>query len=189
MDRVIRQSSESSVCPRCGRPVIYKGRGRRPVWCSSTCRVEASIERKGNRVVGVQPEVVTIERRATRRRLDHESLERELSDQVAIARVAARPVLLEQLVTELRLARASHSGGPWDGVARVLPPAAEELLRSIPDSPRAGHKRSAGEWAGVLSELASLLRSGQFYDRDLPEIDEPMNELAAAYLRRRTPHR
>jgi len=41
-----------------------------------------------------------------------------------------------------------------------------------------------GEWVDLLSELASLLRTGQLYDRDLPKIDEPMNELASAYLRR-----
>ncbi len=193
MDRVIRQSGESSVCPRCGRPVIYKGRGRRPVWCSSTCRVEASIERKGNRVVGVQPDIVTIERRTTRSRQDRkdrESVEREVSDRVALARVAASPALLEQLVGELRHARASRPDKPWDVVTRLLVRAAEELQPpGVAEGLGGGRKRPAGEWADLLSELAVLLRSGQFYDRDLPEIDEAMDELAAAYLRRRTPRR
>ena len=53
---------DRSLCPRCGKLVTYQGRGRRPIWCSSTCRVEASIERKGNRMAGVEPRVVTVVR-------------------------------------------------------------------------------------------------------------------------------
>lgn len=55
-------STTPATCPRCGLPVTCKGRGRRPIWCSSTCRVEASIERKGNRLAGVEPRVVTVVR-------------------------------------------------------------------------------------------------------------------------------
>jgi len=60
MSEVVRDPYGAFECPRCGRPVIYKGRGRRPVWCSARSRVEASIERRGNRVVGIEPRVVTI---------------------------------------------------------------------------------------------------------------------------------
>lgn len=58
------QSSEGapSGCPRCGAPVRYVGRGRRPIWCSARCRTAASIERRGNRIVGVQPKVVEVTR-------------------------------------------------------------------------------------------------------------------------------
>lgn len=52
----------SSGCPRCGAPVQYAGRGRRPIWCSARCRTAASVERRGNRIVGVQPKVVQITR-------------------------------------------------------------------------------------------------------------------------------
>lgn len=38
----------------------YSGRGRRPIWCSAKCRVEASIERRGNRMVGVEPRVIRV---------------------------------------------------------------------------------------------------------------------------------
>lgn len=37
----------TSPCPQCGEAVAYKGRGRRPIWCSTKCRVEASIARRG----------------------------------------------------------------------------------------------------------------------------------------------
>ena len=110
-------------------------------------------------------------------------MEREMPDRVALVRVAASPALLEQLVGELRGAHASHAdnvghGGPHSGPGGGGVAAGHHRLAGWTD------KRPVGEWAGLLSELASLLRSGQFYDRDLPEIDEPMNELASAYLRR-----
>lgn len=60
MREVIRDPAKTFRCPRCGAPVTYKGRGRRPVWCSARCRVEASIERRGNEIVGVKPEVVKV---------------------------------------------------------------------------------------------------------------------------------
>jgi DNA-directed RNA polymerase subunit RPC12/RpoP len=60
MREVIRDPAKTFRCPRCGAPVTYKGRGRRPVWCSAHCRVEASIERRGNEIVGVKPEVVKV---------------------------------------------------------------------------------------------------------------------------------
>lgn len=194
MDDLIRQADWPHACPRCGRPVTYKGRGRRPVWCSSTCRVEASIERKGNRVVGVQPRVVRVEgprRTLTRHELEQrERVEQEMPDRVAVARVAASPALLEQLLGEVHQARDANPGEPWDLVARGLVRAAERLqpgITTAASSPLRAHKRPAEEWAQLLSELASLLRNGQFYNRDLLMIDEPMNQLASAYLRRRTP--
>lgn len=191
MDDMIRQADWSHACPRCGRPVTYKGRGRRPVWCSSTCRVEASIERKGNRVVGVQPQVVRVEgppRALTRHELElRERVEREMPDRVAVARVAASPALLERLLGELHQARDANPGEPGDLVARRLVRAAERLqpgITTAASSPLRANKRRADEWAQLLSELASLLRTGQFYERDLPTIDEPMNQLASVYLRR-----
>jgi len=60
MSEVVRDPNQAFQCPRCGSPVTYKGRGRRPVWCSARCRVEASIERRGNRIVGIEPRVVTV---------------------------------------------------------------------------------------------------------------------------------
>ena len=66
MREVIRDPAKTFRCPRCGAPVTYKGRGRRPVWCSARCRVEASIERRGNEIVGVKPEVVKIVSPTTR---------------------------------------------------------------------------------------------------------------------------
>jgi len=190
MEEVVRAPGRPHACPRCGRPVIYRGRGRRPVWCSSTCRVEASIERKGNRVVGVQPQVIMIEgSREAHEREVRERIEREMPDRIALSRVAASPALLEQLAIELQGANASHADEPWDMVARQLVRAAEQLRPGIAAAETQRHKRLVGEWVRLLSELASLLRTSQLYDRDLPKIDEPMNDLASAYLKRQARHR
>lgn len=196
MDNLVRQDDRPHACPRCGRPVAYKGRGRRPVWCSSTCRVEASIERKGNRVVGVQPQIVRVEgprQTLTRHELEqHERVKREMPDRVAVARVAASPALVEQVLGELPRTRASRPTEPWDAIARELVRAAEQLNPGITVTtgtlPRT-HKRPADEWSALLDELAMQLRTGQLYDRDLSKIDKPMNDLVSAYLRRCTPPR
>ena len=42
------------------------------------------------------------------------------------------------------------------------------------------------EWAALLDELAAQLGNGQFYSRDLPMIDEPLNRVADRYIRRRS---
>ena len=34
------------VCPRCGDPVMWAGRGRRPRWCSTACRQRAKEARR-----------------------------------------------------------------------------------------------------------------------------------------------
>jgi DNA-directed RNA polymerase subunit RPC12/RpoP len=60
MSKIVRDPNQEFSCPRCGRPVTYKGRGRRPVWGSARGRVEASIERRGNRMLGVKPHVMTV---------------------------------------------------------------------------------------------------------------------------------
>jgi len=37
---------QADSCPRCGRPVEWAGRGRRPFWCSQVCRRAAYEERR-----------------------------------------------------------------------------------------------------------------------------------------------
>lgn len=92
MSEVVRDPNRLFLCPRCGRPLTYKGRGRRPVWCSARCRVEASIERRGNRIVGVEPRVVTVV--PPRKRLSQwekerrQEIERTLTSDIVVAMVA-----------------------------------------------------------------------------------------------------
>ena len=55
-------AADPDACPRCGEPVVYLGRGRRPIWCSARCRTHACIERRGNRMVGIEPLIVEVQR-------------------------------------------------------------------------------------------------------------------------------
>ena len=95
MREVIRDPSKTFRCPRCGAPVTYKGRGRRPVWCSARCRVEASIERRGNEIVGVKPEVVKVVSPTARlsdwEKERRQEIERNLDRDAVVEMVASRP--------------------------------------------------------------------------------------------------
>ena len=53
-------------CPRCGGPVIYHGRGRRPVWCSTRCRNEAAIVRRGAREAAVEIRMIDVPKQPRR---------------------------------------------------------------------------------------------------------------------------
>ena len=66
--------------------------------------------------------------------------------------------------------------------AQALAPSAAQLSDSPSHRP---HKRDAAEWVSLLNELAAQLASGQFYNRDLPSIDEPLAGVVDRYLRRR----
>lgn len=59
-DEPIRQ------CPRCGGPVIYQGRGRRPVWCSTGCRNAAAVTRRGAREAAVEIRMIDVPKRPRR---------------------------------------------------------------------------------------------------------------------------
>ncbi len=97
MREVIRDPAKTFRCPRCGAPVTYKGRGRRPVWCSARCRVEASIERRGNEIVGVKPEVVKVVSPTARlsdwEKERRQEIERNLDRDAVVEMVASRPDL------------------------------------------------------------------------------------------------
>lgn len=53
-------------CPRCGGPVVYNGRGRRPVWCSARCRNEAAIVRRGAREGAVEIRMIEVPKQPRR---------------------------------------------------------------------------------------------------------------------------
>ena len=85
--------------------MTYKGRGRRPIWCSARCRVEASIERRGNEIVGVKPEVVKVVSPGARlsdwEKERRQEIERNLDHDTVIATVASRPELLMGVLTQI----------------------------------------------------------------------------------------
>jgi hypothetical protein len=198
MSEVVRDPDGVFACPRCGLPVIYKGRGRRPVWCSSRCRVEASIERRGNRMVGVEPRVVTVasshQQLAEWERNERQRSRAALSEDAVIAIVAEHPFLLARTLEHLKKTGDSTTEAQRQFIAERLVDAAHDIApetRMIADpgagqSKARGWKRSAAEWATLLNELAAQLGNGQFYSRDLPMIDEPLNRVVERYVRRRS---
>lgn len=193
MSEVVRDPNRLFLCPRCGRPVTYKGRGRRPVWCSARCRVEASIERRGNRIVGVEPRVVTVvppkNRLSQWEKERRQEIERGLTHDIVVAMVAQEPYLLLQVLAGVGERGLSYSEAARQTVVKELVRTAQALAPSaaqLSDSPsHRPHKRDAAEWVSLLNELAAQLASGQFYNRDLPSIDEPLAGVVDRYLRRR----
>jgi hypothetical protein len=197
MSEVVRDPDGVFACPRCGLPVIYKGRGRRPVWCSSRCRVEASIERRGNRMVGVEPRVVTVvssrQHLAEWERNERQRSQAALSEDAVIEIVAEHPFLLARTLERLKKTAHSTAEAQRRFIAERLVDAAHDIApeATIIADPGAGPskargwKRSAAEWATLLDELATQLGNGHFYSRDLPTIDQPLSRVAELYVRRR----
>lgn len=55
-----RQPEDVRICPNCGDVVVYRGVGRRPVWCSTRCRNDAALRRLGARMGAVEVRVVEV---------------------------------------------------------------------------------------------------------------------------------
>ena len=53
------------TCPNCASTVVYRGVGRRPIWCSTRCRNDASLKRLGARRAAVEVQVVQVIRQRT----------------------------------------------------------------------------------------------------------------------------
>ena len=192
MREVIRDPAKTFKCPRCGAPVTYKGRGRRPVWCSARCRVEASIERRGNQIVGVKPEVVKVVSPTARlsdwEKERRQQLERNLDRDAVVEMVASRPDLLMDVLARVEEHVLSAPAGDRqilaDAMIRTARSVSPETVDQATASPRRSHKRDASEWVTLLDELTMQLATGLLYNRDLPAIDDPMRNLVDHYLQR-----
>lgn len=192
MREVIRDPAKTFRCPRCGAPVTYKGRGRRPVWCSARCRVEASIERRGNEIVGVKPEVVKVVSPTTRlsdwEKERRQEIERNLDRDTVVEVVASRPELLVGVLARIEEQGLSAPAGDRqilsDAMIRTARSVSPETVDQAITSPRRSHKRDVSEWATLLDELTMQLATGLLYNRDLPTLDDPMRNLVDHYLQR-----
>lgn len=192
MREVTRDPAKTFRCLRCGAPVAYKGRGRRPVWCSARCRVEASIERRGNEIVGVKPEVVRVVSPAARlsdwERERRQEIERNLDRDAVVEMVASRPELLMRVLARVDEQGLSAEAGNRqilsDSMIRTARSLSPETVDRATASPRRSHKRDVSEWVTLLDELTMQLATGLLYNRDLPTIDDPMRNLVDHYLRR-----
>jgi hypothetical protein len=192
MREVIRDPAKTFRCPRCGAPVTYKGRGRRPVWCSARCRVQASIERRGNAIVGVKPEVVKVVSPTARlsdwEKERRQQIERNLDHDAVVEMVASRPELLVDALARIEEQGLSASAGERqilsDAMIRTARSVSPANVDQATASPRRSHKRDVSEWVTLLDELTMQLATGLLYNRDLPTIDDPMRNLVDHYLQR-----
>lgn len=57
-----RQPDDVRSCPNCGGTVVYRGVGRRPVWCSTRCRNDAALRRLGARKGAIEIRLVEVPR-------------------------------------------------------------------------------------------------------------------------------
>lgn len=153
MREVTRDPAKTFRCPRCGAPVTYKGRGRRPVWCSARCRVEASIERRGNEIVGVKPEVVKVVsptvRLSARDKERRQQIERNLDRDAVVEMVASRPDLIMDVLARVEEQGLSAPAGDRqilsEAMIRTARSVSPETVDQAITSPRRSHKRDASE--------------------------------------------
>ncbi|MCA0307168.1 MAG: hypothetical protein LCH87_07355 [Actinobacteria bacterium] len=189
---MIRDPAKTFRCPRCGTPVTYKGRGRRPVWCSARCRVEASIERRGNEIVGVKPEVMKIVSPTTRlsdwEKERRREIERNLDRGAVVEMVASRLELLMDVLARVEERGLNAPSGDRqilsDAMIRTARTVSPETVDQATASPRSSNKRDVSEWVTLLEELTMQFATGLLYNRDLPTLDEPMRNLVEHYLQR-----
>jgi hypothetical protein len=154
--------------------------------------VEASIERRGNRIVGIAPRVVTVvppKKRLSQWEVDRrQQIEEALNREAVIVTVAREPTLLMKVLALIEDEGAPGSEAAHQIVADALVRAARAVApeaAELAGSPiRRTRKRDAAEWVELLRELATQLANGQFYNRDLPAIDAPIRDLVDHYLRR-----
>lgn len=192
MREVVRDPEQDFSCPRCGEPVTYKGRGRRPIWCSARCRVEASIERRGNEIVGVKPEIVRVVSPAARlsewEKDQRQKIERTLARDTIVAMVASQPGLLLRALARIEEEGVNTSDDARqilaEGMIQTARSISPEAAYSATTSTQRSHKRDAAEWVDLLDELTTQLATGLLYNRDLPALNEPIRNLASHYLRR-----
>lgn len=78
------------TCPSCGSPVVYRGVGRRPIWCSTRCRNDAALRRLGARKGAIEVRIVQVPRTA-RGPLAGAGLDDEISARQPTSRRAAPP--------------------------------------------------------------------------------------------------
>lgn len=57
-----RQPEDVRSCPNCGGTVVYRGVGRRPIWCSARCRNDAALQRLGARKRAIEVRLVEVPR-------------------------------------------------------------------------------------------------------------------------------
>lgn len=117
---IASESSETAApnCPNCGGPVVYRGVGRRPVWCSTKCRNDAAAKRRGARLGAVEVRLVHVPREAAK------PAKRRPAKKAAVSArsVAADPALVSAVLNLLHQKFDSFAlwDPKWAGVREQL---------------------------------------------------------------------
>lgn len=149
-------------------------------------------KRRGNRIVGVEPRVVTVvppkERLRQWEKDRRHQIEEVLDRDVLVAMVAREPYLLMKVLGRIQDEGVGGSETARQivaqGLARTARAVASEGVHPGGTPPRRSQKREVEEWVALLEELATQLANGHFYNRDLASIDEPLSRLVERYVRR-----
>jgi len=100
-----------SDCLHCGEPLVYKGSGRRPKFCSEACKSKAKRRRRGLGVLfqgaPKRPETPRAEPPAREVKIPRGNF-----DAAALGRAMAKVKLAEQELAEARAARAALDAEP-----------------------------------------------------------------------------
>ena len=116
---------QADSCPRCGRPVEWASRGRRPFWCSQVCRRAAYEERRAARSGAIAVRLVEREKVTERVRIQL----REPTLAECVERVLASPRACREVVnglTALAVHGHLHSGAHAATVAAI-----ERLVQAL----------------------------------------------------------
>ena len=134
------ESSGARTCPQCGEPVQYGGVGRRPVWCSTRCRNDAALTRRGARLGGIEVRLVEVEVRPRRRprpamigSQNEPGRRRTQTADEAVRTVLASPELVGSVLSGLERIRLSGNLGAsqWQPVRGGLLAIARSLSESL----------------------------------------------------------
>jgi hypothetical protein len=117
-----------------------------------------------------------------------QQIEETLTQDTVITMVTREPYLLMKVLARVEQGLTGSDAVREivaQGLARTARAVAPDALEPAGVSAQRPHRRDAAEWVSLLQELGTQLANGQFYNRDLAAIDEPLSRLVDRYIRRR----
>lgn len=162
------------------------------MWCSTRCRNQAAVTRRGAREAAVQIKMIEVAKTPKPRR--DRVPTREERDDAAVARVARSSRLTRELLVRLaaRRQRGELDSVVWEDVTAMLdqfnPGYSPRLhAQSAPSQRAAMAPASAGSLPDLIQavdRLSAGLETGRIYDRDVTTLRPALERLGSAWLRR-----
>ena len=164
-----------------------RGRGRRPVWCSSRCRNIAAVTRRGAREAAVQIRMIDVPR-TPKPRPERTPTQEERDESAYLAVVRSSRLSRDVLVRlRSRRSRGELDSEVWDDVTAMLDHFIARLRaeghcrRQLPTAAATpASATTLPELIQALDRLSAGLETGRIYDRDLPPSGPALNRLGDA---------